>query len=116
MAGISGIDALILHVASGEADARFLRPTRGWSRDQWAAATDRLRAQGLVEGDEPTLTGAGRELRGGLEATTDRLAEPAYRVLGEDGRVRLAELTRPLSRTIVKAGMLDPAAIFKSRT
>jgi len=115
-AGITGIDALILHVASGQADARFLRPTRGWSRDQWAAAIDRLRAKGLVEGDAPTLTEAGRELRGGVEATTDRLAEPAFQVLGEDGRVRLAELTRPLSRTLVKAGMLDPAVIFKART
>ena len=115
-AGITGIDALILHVASGQADARFLRPTRGWSRDQWAAATDRLRARNLIEGDPPTLTAAGRELRGGVEATTDRLAEPAYQVLGEDGRVRLAELTRPLSRTLVKAGMLDPAVIFKART
>jgi hypothetical protein len=118
-AGISGLDALILHVASGEADVRFLRPTRGWSRDQWAAAIDRLRERGLVtegDGDGPALTEAGRELRAGVEATTDRLAEPAYDVLGEDGRVRLAELTRPLSRTLVKAGMLDPAVIFKART
>jgi hypothetical protein len=115
-AGIAGIDALILHVASGEADARFLRVSRGWSREQWAAAIDRLREQGLVAGDPPTLTGAGRELRGGTEATTDRLAEPAYQVLGEEGRVRLAELTRPLSRTVVKAGMLDPAMIVKPRT
>ena len=118
-AGISGLDALILHVASGEADERFLRPSRGWSREQWAAAIDRLRDGGLVapdDGDGPALTDAGRELRAGIEATTDRLAEPAYQVLGEDGRVRLAELTRPLSRTVVKAGMLDPAALFRSRT
>lgn len=118
-AGITGLDSLILHVASGEADARFLRPTRGWSRDQWAVAIDRLQQDGLVaapEGGPPTLTAAGRELRAGVEATTDRLAEPAYQVLGEDGRVRLAELTRPLSRTVVKAGMLDPATIFQSRT
>jgi hypothetical protein len=37
---------------------------------------------------------------------------PAYGVLGEDGLVRLAELTRPLSRTIAKAGMLNPANAF----
>jgi hypothetical protein len=120
MAGVTGIEALILHVASGEADARFLRATRGWSRDHWAAATDGLRAKGLVElpaeGAGPALTGAGRELRAGIEATTDKMSEPAYVVLGEDGRVRLAELTRPLSRTIVKAGMLNPAMIVKSRT
>jgi hypothetical protein len=118
-AGIAGLDALILHVASGQADARFLRPTRGWSRDQWAAAIDRLRDNGLVtagEGEGLALTAAGRELRAGIEATTDRLAEPAYQVLGESGRVRLAELTRPLSRTLVKAGMLDPAGIVKAHT
>jgi len=117
-AGITGLDALILHVASGEADARFLRPSRGWSREQWAAAIDRLRDRGLVapgEDDGPVLTAAGRELRADVESVTDRLAEPAYAVLGEDGRVRLAELTRPLSRIIVKAGMLDPATIFKPR-
>jgi hypothetical protein len=105
-AGLTGIESLVLHVASGEADARFLRPTRGWSRAQWAEAIDKLRGRGLVEGDEPVLTEAGRELRAGIEATTDRLADPAYEVLGEEGRVRLAELTRPLSRTVVKAGLL----------
>jgi hypothetical protein len=33
-------------------------------------------------------------------------------VLGEAGCARLAALTRPLSRTIVKAGMLNPANSF----
>jgi hypothetical protein len=58
------------------------------------------------------LTEAGRRLRADLEATTDRLAMPAYGALGEDGMVRLAELTRPLSRTLVKAGMLNTANAF----
>ncbi len=119
LAGVSGPEALVLQVAAGEADGRFLRVTRGWSREQWAATIDGLRAKGLVEaGDDdgaPALTAAGRELRAGVEADTDRLAGPAYEVLGEAGRVRLAELTRPLSRMIVKAGMLDPASIVKPR-
>jgi hypothetical protein len=109
-AGISGIESLILHVASGGASERFLRVSRGWSRSQWAEATDRLRRRGLVDGgDEPGLTDAGLALRTGLEETTDRLAAPAYTLLGDTGTVRLAELTRPLSRLVVKAGMLDPA-------
>ena len=117
LAGLSGLEALVLHVASGGADGRFLRVTRGWSRAQWAAALDGLRERGLAEGDgdAPALTAAGRDLRAGIEETTDRLAEPAYEVLGEDGRVRLAELTRPLSRAVVRAGMLDPATIVKPR-
>jgi hypothetical protein len=115
-AGITGLEALVLHVASGEADLRFLRTTRGWSTDEWAGAVDGLRARGLLAADEPVLSDAGRELRAGVEAATDRLSEPAYRVLGEQGCTRLAELTRPLSRTVVKAGMLNPATIVNPRT
>lgn len=115
LAGLTGLDALILHAASGQADARFLRPTRGWSRAEWAAGVAGLRDRGLVEGDEPVLTAAGQRLRDGIEAGTDRLAEPAYAVLGDDGCARLAELTRPLSRTVVRAGLLDPATIVNPR-
>ncbi len=109
-AGISGLEAVRLHGASGEMDARFLRASRGWSRASWAAVTDDLRARGFLD-DDGGLTDAGRELRAGVEATTDRLAEPAYDGLGPDGCVRLAELTRPLTITVVKAGMLDPASL-----
>jgi hypothetical protein len=112
VAGLTGLEAMILHVASGEADGRFLRASRGWSRAEWADAVDRMHDRGLVEGEEAVLSEAGRNLRAGLEAATDRLSLPAYRVLGEDGLVRLAELTRPLSRTIAKAGMLNPATAY----
>ncbi|MBG0562933.1 SCO6745 family protein [Actinoplanes aureus] len=110
-AGVSGLEAVVLHVASGEIDERFLRPSRGWSREAWAAATEDLRARGLLA--EDGLTDAGRGLRADLEATTDRLAEPAYRALGEEGCLRLASLTRPLSRTVVKGGLLDPRQLMK---
>jgi hypothetical protein len=106
-AGLSGIEALLLHVASGEADERFLRITRGWRREAWAAAADGLRVRGLLDA-EGGLTEAGRELRAGIEATTDRLAQSAYDAIGADACTRLAEITRPLSRTLVKAGMLTP--------
>jgi hypothetical protein len=108
-AGLSGLESMILYIAAGEADGRFLRRSRGWSRDTWAAAVDGLRRRGLIEGEEPALTAAGRELRAGVEAATDRLGTAPYEVLGPDGCARLAELTRPLSRTIVKAGLLNPA-------
>ncbi|BCJ40506.1 hypothetical protein GCM10010168_81600 [Actinoplanes ianthinogenes] len=115
-AGISGLEAIVLHVASGLADSRFLRFTRGWSRDEWATAAEALRERGLVTVGEPadpsepppvSLTEEGKRLRADLEARTDVLAEPAYRALGDRGCLRLAELTRPLSRTVVKAGLLD---------
>jgi hypothetical protein len=106
LAGLSGLEAMIVQVAAGRADGGFLRATRGWRRDDWAAATEGLRERGLLDGDE--LSPAGVELHAGVEATTDELARPAYRVLGDDGLDRLAELTRPLSRTLVKAGMMTP--------
>jgi len=45
--------------------------TRGWSAEQLAAAADRLRAAGLLDGD--TLTEAGRRERDELEARTDAM-------------------------------------------
>ena len=113
-AGVSGLDAIVLHAASGTVDARFLQATRGWGREAWAAAEEDLRGRGLL--GEDGLTEAGVRLRTGLEETTDRLAEPAYRVLGEDGCLRLAALTRPLSRTVVKAGLLNPALMVEANT
>ncbi|MEU4423510.1 hypothetical protein AB0F81_23020 [Actinoplanes sp. NPDC024001] len=111
-AGVSGLEAIVLHVASGEIDERFLRGSRGWSREAWAGATEELRGRGLLDADG--LTEAGRRLRAEIEATTDRLAESAYRVLGEEGCLRLAALTRPLSRTVVKSGLLDPRQLMKT--
>ncbi|RZU48357.1 hypothetical protein EV385_0070 [Krasilnikovia cinnamomea] len=117
VAGLSGLEALVLHGASGEVDARFLRISRGWSRDDWAGAVAALRGRGLLEpegepGGAPVLSEQGRALRAELEASTDRLAVPAYAGLGEAGCARLAELTRPLSRTVVKAGLLNPENVL----
>ncbi|MEU4557863.1 hypothetical protein AB0F72_05720 [Actinoplanes sp. NPDC023936] len=112
-AEISGLEAIVLHVASGQIDERFLRGSRGWSRDEWAAAADVLRSRGLLEGDG--LTEKGQQLRATIEERTDRLAEPAYRVLGEENCLRLAELTRAMSRTLVKAGFLDPRQLASRR-
>ncbi|MFI5493872.1 hypothetical protein [Actinoplanes sp. NPDC051859] len=111
-AGLSGLESMVLHTASGEADERFLRTSRGWSQDEWTAAADSLRARGLLADDG--LTDEGHTLRAHIEAHTDRLAAPAYEVLGVDGCQRLAELVRPLSRTLVKAGFLAGALPARS--
>jgi hypothetical protein len=111
-AGISGVEANVLQVAAGRAPREFLQYTRGWRDGDWDAAVDSVRTRGWVADDG--LTPAGRDLMAELEATTDRLAEPGWAVLGEAGRLRLAELTRPLSRAIVKAGLLDPMNLVKA--
>lgn len=106
LAGLTGLEALVLHAASGEVPERFLRRSRGWSDEQWAGAVEALRHRGLLEGDEPALSDSGRSQRAWIEAATDRLATPAYAALGAEGCIRLAELARPLSRAIVAAGLL----------
>ena len=108
LAGVTGLQSMILHTASGQANGGFLRASRGWSREEWAAEKESLCSRGLMTGDE--LTDEGRALRARIEAETDRLAVPAYEVLGDAGCVRLAELARPLSRTLVKAGFLSSVA------
>lgn len=110
VAGITGLDALVLHAATGDVPVRFLLRSRGWTGEEWAAAVDGLRSRGLLadgDADDLALTDAGRELRQSVEDRTDALAEPAYRVLGEDGCARLAEAARPLSRAVVDAGLLN---------
>ena len=108
LAELSGLQSMVLHTASGQANGGFLRASRGWSREQWAAAADGLRERGLLDGEQ--LSERGQQLRVRLEQDTDRLAAPAYAVLGTDGCARLAELARPLSRTLVKAGFLAAVA------
>ncbi|WP_433790427.1 SCO6745 family protein [Actinoplanes sp. CA-252034] len=109
--GISGLDAIVMYEASGASPAGLLRTTRGWSAEQWAEAEDDLRRSGLMDADGK-LTEAGVALRAHVEDRTDQVAEVAYRAIGEDGCRRLAELTRPLSRTVVKGGLLNPMSLI----
>jgi hypothetical protein len=111
VAGVDGLAALVLHAATGAVPLDFLKSSRGWSEDEWAAAEEDLRARGLLEGGpELTLTEAGRAQREWLEERTDALSVPAYRALGADGCARLGELARPLSRAVSDAGMLPRPA------
>ena len=107
--GLDGIEALVVHAATGEVPAEALRVTRGWSGDEWAAAVERVGARGWLDpvvGDELRLSDAGQEARQSVEDRTDELAVWPYEAIGEDGCSRLRALVRPLSRRIVDAGRL----------
>ena len=107
--GLSGIEALVTHAASGEVPAEVLRTTRAWPEEAWAAAVDGLRGRGLLApGDGLAFTDEGRAQRQRVEDRTDALSVPAYEALGEDGCARLRELARPASRAVVDAGLLAP--------
>jgi hypothetical protein len=110
-AGLTGIEALVLHAATGEVPADALRSTRSWSRQQWNEAVETLRSRGwLALGDELSLSEAGRTHRQQVEDATDQLALHPYETLGEECCAELRALARPFSRTIVSAGMLFGAS------
>lgn len=102
--GLSGLEALVVHAASGEVPAESLRRTRGWSREQWDEAVEGLRAKGVVE--DGVLTGRGKELRQRIEERTDEMAAPAYDTLSDQEQARLVELGKPLSKALMDAGMV----------
>jgi hypothetical protein len=109
-AGLSGIEALVIHAATGEVPAEALRATRGWSEEQWAAGVESVRSRGwLADGEELRLSGSGAAQRQEVEDTTDRLAVDAYSALGEDACAELRSLGRPFSRAIVSAGTFGAA-------
>jgi hypothetical protein len=111
LAEIGPVEALIMHVASGEVPIGFLRSSRGWSDDEWDAGVERLRQRGLLEaGSELGLSPTGLELRQRVEDETDRLAVVPYQAIGEDGCSELRALARPFSRAIVDQGSFGVAA------
>jgi hypothetical protein len=102
-AGLDGIDALVVHAASGEVPRAVLQTSRRWEDAAWDASIERLGARGLVD---PTgdFTGAGTALRQRIEDRTDQLALAPWASLGEEACDELRSLVRPLSKAIVASG------------
>ena len=104
-AEVSGLEALVVHGATGEVPPAALQATRGWTDAEWAGAVEDLRIRGWLAADG-SLTDSGRAHRQQVEDRTDELAVVAYEGIGDDECARLRELVRPLSRTIVESGAL----------
>ena len=112
-ADLDPVEALVMHLASGEVPGTFLRDSRGWPdadvgrrrvppgrpRPGRGGATDR---RGVVPGADR----AGASLRQEIEDVTDRLAVFPYEALGEEACAELRTLTRPFSRAVVDAAGL----------
>lgn len=113
--GLDGIEALITHTATGKGmTLEFARASRGWSREEWDSACDRLRDRGLLDADG-ALTPAGTELRREAEQLTDELAADPYRHLGEAATARLIEIGTRLSGTAAANGAF-PAGTFAKKS
>ena len=112
-AGMSGLESLVTHTLTGRGFTEAAaKATRGWSDEQWAAATDRLAERGLVA--DGALTDEGRRLRAEVEAGTDELSAAPWLHLGPERTARGVELGRALSARLVAAGAY-PAGVFSAR-
>ena len=110
--GLSGIDALVLHHATGELPMAALQGSRAWPDADWATAVDDLAARGYVNADG-SFTDHGRARRQWVEDRTDLLACDPYRAIGEDGCETLRTLGRPFSKAIIDGGLLDFSALLR---
>lgn len=99
---LSGIEALVLHAATGAVTKPGLLRTRGWTELDWQTAVDGLVARGLVDGSG-AFTEQGAALREHIEVRTDTLAMSAYTPLGDEQCARLRTIVRPWSRLLVDA-------------
>ncbi|MCX5104473.1 hypothetical protein OG887_35300 [Streptomyces sp. NBC_00053] len=103
-AGLDPLEALVSHTATGKGmSPRWVLTTRGWHRDDWDAARERLRGRGILDA-EGELTEAGVALRAELEEATDRMDAAPYEHLGAEGVERLTELGRGFLFTAASAG------------
>jgi hypothetical protein len=102
-AGLSGLEALITHSATGRGFTEVAaKATRGWTDEQWAAACAALADRGLL--DDAGLTAEGEELRSRIEMHTDALAADPWLSLGAEATARVVELGKGLSQRLVEGG------------
>ncbi|MFV0132582.1 SCO6745 family protein [Streptomyces sp. HMX87] len=113
-AGLDGLEALVSHTATGKGmTPKWACGTRGWSREDWDAAADRLRDRGLLD-DGGELTERGVALREEIEQETDRLDAAPYEHLGAKGVARLTELGTAFARAAFAAGAFPADLVGKS--
>jgi hypothetical protein len=102
-ADVGAPECHLLLAARGTVPAEVLRTSRQWSDDDWAAALDRLRGRGWLDGDGE-FTDTGRAVSQDVETRTDELAMAPWTALGEEGCERLASLLQEPIRHIAAAG------------
>lgn len=100
-AGVGGCASHVLRLADQGGDPATMQAARGWSPDEWDSTAADLRERGWLDASG-SLTTAGRDVRRGVEAATDRAAaEPVHR-LGDDVD-RVAAALSPLAAAIAAA-------------
>ncbi len=114
-AGLSGIEALVTHTATGQGFLPgFARSSRAWSEQEWDATTEDLTARGLLAADGK-LTPAGQELRAHVEAETDRMAAAPWQHLGDERTEEVIRIGKAMTRTVLAAGAFPAEGVFAAR-
>jgi len=103
-APLDAVEALALHVGTGEIPEQTMRGTRGWTDDEWAAGRSRLEERGLVTADG-TLTDAGTAYRNDLEDRTDICCAPMVDAVGEDAVHEFLDGLTPLRKGLMASGV-----------
>jgi hypothetical protein len=106
-AGLSGLDALITHTATGRGFTEAAaKATRGWRDEEWAVGCASLTQRGLL--DDAGLTAAGEAVRAQVEAETDELSAAPFEHLGAERTARVTELGKGFARALVANGAFAP--------
>jgi hypothetical protein len=105
-----GLDPIETHILSAlwSGQPFHLRAAfMGWGRSHITSARSRLEARGLIKGDPPGFTRAGRDVRAEIEHATDRQQRAAVEALGGDAG-ELLDLLEPVYRamapTVIDSG------------
>ena len=110
--GLDGCESLALRTAI-DIERAVLQLARGWTDEEWDAATARLIERGWLDAQgRPTDTALAARKR--IEAVTDRLASAPWHALGPERTARLAALLGPVARA-ASAAMPFPNPIGTTR-
>ena len=101
--GVGPCEALVLQAATGRSPADGLRANRGWSAEEWSAATEALVERGWLDAAW-AITPDGAAAREAIERETDRLAAAAVAGLDPTRTMELVDALRPLAGQIMDSG------------
>ena len=103
-AAVTGLEALVLHAATGGVPAAVLRATRAWTEDQWQAAVVGLAGRGLVEVNG-SFTPTGESFRANIEVATNTASQLLVDAIGDEPTTELIELLKPIRSGLLRSGI-----------
>jgi hypothetical protein len=106
VAGLAGVDAMLLQVARGRFPAEGMRAARGWSAEQWSARHASLVERGLLSSDG--LTDVGASTLASVEEMTDSLAWQGGLVSAAAGVDTAIDVLAASVAAVWESGVLPP--------